>query len=244
MKFSPSVEVITFTYNESFYIDYLVKWYRARFRNLTITVFDNYSTDDTVAKAQALGCKVETWGSPHKKIQVAFRDLKNSCFKNGESDFFLICDIDELLDVSDADLVEHWPTVVRGVGYEMVGNEKTKLEEIRFGARSIFYDKCFLFRRDTVLEVNYNLGAHACKPVFVDGHQVKEYLRRNLYHFRWLSLQFVSDRYERNAKRVSDSDRRNGYSSHYFKSSEEIASEFAEVQNNSISLPVNWSPEI
>ena len=46
MKNSPSVEVISFTHNDAFYLDYLVKWYLAKFSNLTVTIFDNFSTDN------------------------------------------------------------------------------------------------------------------------------------------------------------------------------------------------------
>lgn len=127
MKNVPSVEVITFTYNESLHIDYLVKWYSARFRNLKITVYDNHSTDDTVAKARSLGCKVISWGHASHRDERLFTNLKNQCFKESVSDYFVICDVDELLDVTELDLIAKQPAAVQGIGYQMVGTNNINL---------------------------------------------------------------------------------------------------------------------
>ena len=179
----PSVEVYTFTYNDSVHIDHLVRWYSARFRNLKITVFDNESTDDTVARAESLGCTIVSRGGLEAVGIEKFIELKHRCLEISQSEYTLICDIDELLDVSDKDLLEYQPTIVQGIGYNMVGDGETDYEDIRKGVRDLFYDKCLLFKREKVLEINYSPGAHGCNPTFVQGHVSEEYLRRNLYHF-------------------------------------------------------------
>lgn len=242
MKKYPSVEVLTFTYNESTYIDYFVKWYSLRFQNLKITVFDNYSTDNTVERAVALGCQVKYWGNFDTKSEIEFADLKNNCFKGGDSDYFIICDIDELLDISDSDLIINQPTCVQGIGYHMIGDSKTKFEEIHLGVRDSMYDKCLMFKRENLLEINYEAGAHVCKPVYKEESDFAEdILRKNLFHFRWLSLDFVIERYERNIKRVKESERLLGLDYHYFVGREKLEAEYLTALESSTTLSVKWN---
>ena len=123
----------------------------------------------------------------------------------------------------------------------MVGSEEIEYEKIRHGLRDPHYDKCLMFRRDKIVEINYAPGAHSCNPLFVHGHQAGEYLRRNMYHFRWLSLSFVIERYKRNAKRISRSDRKKGYAHQYFLNSDNLAEEYYDAQKNSSILPIAWN---
>jgi glycosyltransferase involved in cell wall biosynthesis len=244
VKSVPSVDVITFTYNESLHIEYLVKWYSTRFRNLKITVYDNHSTDDTVAKARSLGCKVISWGHVSHKDERLFTKLKNECFKESVSDYFIICDIDELLDVTELDLIAKQPAAVQGIGYQMVGTNEIKFDEIRSGARDSQYDKHFMFRRSEVLEINYADGAHSCKPVFIEGPGERVILRRNLYHFRWLSFEFVLNRYKRNAQRVSEKDKAQGLSVHYFFDEQTLVTEYSQCKDSAVALPISWRSQI
>jgi len=244
VKNPPSVEVITFTYNESLHIDYLVKWYSARFRNLKITVYDNHSTDDTVAKARSLGCKVISWGHISQRDEQLFTNLKNQCFKEIVSDYFIICDVDELLDVTELDLVAKQPVAVQGIGYQMVGNNYLKFNEIRSGARDPQYDKHFMFKRSEVLEINYADGAHSCSPVFNEGSRKRVILRRNLYHFTWLSFEFVLNRYKRNAQRTSKNDKDQGFGIHYFFDEKKLVTIYSQCKDNAVVLPISWKSQI
>jgi glycosyltransferase involved in cell wall biosynthesis len=241
MKHHPTVEVFTFTYNESLYIDYLVKWYSARFKNLTITVYDNHSTDDTVVKARALGCNVVSWGDV-EFTQEQLTEIKNSCFKNSGADYFLICDVDELLDVSDLDLLAKEPSTIQGIGYQMIGNSEMEFSLIRLGARDTMYDKYFLFKKSDLLEINYDIGAHSCKPIFAEAGKRKKHLRRELYHFRWLSLDHVLNRYLRNAKRTSPSDRAKGYGFQYFLDEKNLKEEYDLLKRSATELAIDWNP--
>jgi Methyltransferase domain/Glycosyl transferase family 2 len=240
VKNSPSVEVISFTHNESMYLEYLVKWYSAKFSNLTITIFDNFSTDNTVAKAKALGCNVKSWGNKDHMSESEFAEMKNSCFQGGESDYFLICDIDELLDLDDNDLLVNQPTIVQGIGYNMVGDSDTKFEEICRGSRDSMYDKCVLFRRSHVVAINYGEGAHWCKPEFISGEIRPDYLRKNLYHYRYLSLDFILERYQKRRQRVLEEEFAMGFAVQYFRSPDEIEHEYRQAMNTSVELSINW----
>jgi len=244
VKNVPSVEVITFTYDESLHIDYLVKWYSARVRNLKITVYDNHSTDGTVAKARSLGCKDISWGRASHMDERLFTNLKNQCFKESVSDYFIICDVDELLDVTELDLIAKQPAAVQGIGYQRVETNNIKFDEIRSGARDSNYDKHFMFKRSEVLEINYADGAHYCKPVFVEGAAGKVILHRNLYHLRWFSFEFVLNRYKRNAKRTTEKDRALGLSIHYFFDEKTLVQEYSQCKDNAVVLPISWKSQI
>lgn len=237
----PSVEVYTFTYNESFYIEHFVKWYSARFRNLSIIIFDNHSSDDTVAKAKELGCQVQFWGGLDSKSELEFIQLKNNCFKKGKADYFIVCDIDELLDIDDYALFKNSPLMVKGIGYNMVGYVNQEFEKINMGSRDRYYDKTTLFRRDRLLEINYSLGAHTCNPKFEEGFDQNQIIFRNLYHFRWISLNFVKERYERNRNRVVETERLKGIDAHYFTSLELLEKEYLSAKQDAVTLPIKWT---
>jgi glycosyltransferase involved in cell wall biosynthesis len=236
----PTVEIYTFAYNESLYIDYFVKWYSARFTNLKITILDNHSTDDTAEKAESLGCDVVPWGNPDSLSNWELAWLKNNYFKNRDSDYFIICDIDEFLDISENDLLKHQPAIVQGIGYDLVGDSETKFQDLHLGIPLHWLDKCFLFKRSEIVEINFGLGAHSCKPVFVEGREIKEYHRSNLYHFRWLSLEHVIERWARNAKRIPEDERSQGIAYHYFSSPEQIQEMYDDVRARAVPIPIKW----
>jgi hypothetical protein len=252
------------------YLEYLVKWYSAKFSNLTITIFDNFSTDDTVAKAKALGCNVKSWGNKDHMSETEFAKMKNICFQGGESEYFLICDIDEFLDVDDDFLLLNQPTIVQGIGYNMVGDSDTKFEQIRRGSRDSMYDKCVLFRRSHVVAINYSEGAHRCKPEFTSSKIGPDYLRKNLYlnrylsldfileryqrrsqrilrknlyHYRYLSLDFILERYKGRSQRVLEEELARGWDVHYFSSPDQIEHEYHQAMNTSVELTINWIPQ-
>jgi hypothetical protein len=95
-----------------------------------------------------------------------------------------------------------------------------------------------------ILKINYSPGAHSCNPQFVEGYTIEESLRRNLYHFRWLSLKFVIDRYKRNSKRISEVDRKKGYACQYFLGEEELSEKYFLARESSSLLPIDWNPKI
>lgn len=175
--------------------------------------------------------------------EIEFAELKNSCFEGGKSEYFLICDIDELLDVDDDDLLQYQPSIVQGIGYHMVGDSDTKFEQISRGSRDTMYDKCLLFKRSDLVGINYGAGAHSCRPVFTPGLTVGENLRKNLYHFRYLSLNFIVERYQKRRQRKMEEDRAKGFDLQYFLSYEQVENDYHDARKTSISLTVDWSPQ-
>jgi hypothetical protein len=237
-----SVNICTFTFNDSLYISNFIEWYTARFSNLKIHVYDNYSTDDTVEKALKAGCQVTYFGdSGQYSIGIdKFAELRELCFMRSSSDYVLICDIDEFLDVCDKDLMVFNPVIVQGIGYHMLGNDSTEFKSIRLGVSDALYDKCLMFRRSKIAQINFGPGAHSCAPKFLQPYQMSSNLRRPMYHFRWLSLNHVIERYKRNAKRISPADRSAGYAFQYFQSRKMIEKDYSVLLNNAEKLEFDW----
>jgi len=238
---APSVEVHTFTFNESAYIDFFCDWYKSRFTNLKIIVHDNYSTDNTVKKALNSGCSVETFGSPdfyEEKILIA---LKNSCFKGSSSDYFIVCDIDEFLDLNDYDLIKHRPSLVQGWCWQMFNPLSLALNQINYGSRDWYYDKILCFKRSEIAEINYQPGAHFCHPKSTSsGNRIMK-LRRNMFHYRWLSFDHVLERYHRNSKRLAPSNYDKISQWHWDADERSLRQQYRHMEKSSVPLRLNWN---
>lgn len=239
-QIAPSVEVHTFTFNESAYIDFFCDWYKSRFKNLKIIVHDNYSTDDTVKKALNSGCSVETFGSPdiyEEKVLIA---LKNSSFKGSSSDYFIVCDIDEFLDLNDYDLIKHKPSLVQGWCWQMFNPFSVELNQINYGSRDWYYDKILCFKRSEIAEINYQPGAHFCNPKLTSEKFRVVKIRRNMFHYRWLSFEHVLKRYKRNSERLGPSNYEDISQWHWDADEKSLRNQYRQIQNSSVRIRFNW----
>src|SRR3990167_11265325 len=98
------ITVYTITYNESLLIQFMIDHYRSRFPDCRIVVYDNISTDDTVKIALANGCEVIPYDTNGQIQDSHYIQIKNNCWKDAKTDWVLICDMDELLDINTAQL--------------------------------------------------------------------------------------------------------------------------------------------
>ncbi len=60
------VTVHIITYNEEVMIGFCIEHYRKKFPNCIIKIYDNYSTDNTVAIAEGYGCEISNYNSYDK----------------------------------------------------------------------------------------------------------------------------------------------------------------------------------
>ena len=237
-----SVDIYTFTYNDSVYVERFVEWYSSRFKNVTFHILDNFSTDHTVDLSRSLGCIVTFFGAPGQfSISIdEFSKLRGECFQESKSDYVLICDIDEFLDVSDWDLFILKPVVVQARGFHVLGDGRIDFREINRGVYDSFYDKCMMFRKSVIRNVTFAPGAHTCELEFYNDSRQRSIIVRNMFHFRWLSLDHVIERYARNAKRISPADRAAGYAVQYFLTKKEIEAQYLTLEENATSLAIYW----
>ena len=238
---APSVEVHTFTFNESAYIDFFCDWYKSRFTNLKIIVHDNYSTDDTVKKATNWGCTIERFGSPDFYEENVLIGLKNTCFKVGTSEYFIVCDIDEFLDLNDWDLAKFKPSLVQGWCWQMFNPLSVGLNQIKYGSRDWYYDKILCFKRSDIAEINYQPGAHFCQPELTSEKIRVVKIRRNMFHYRWLSFDHVLRRYQRSSKRLAPSNYEKINQWHWDADEKSLRDQYRYIEGSSVSLRFTWN---
>jgi glycosyltransferase involved in cell wall biosynthesis len=228
------VELHTFTFNEEYMLPKLVKWYRKRLPNIRIVVHDNESTDRTLEIARDLGCEVIPFGTKGRLRNKTLMDLKNSSWKGSKADFVIVADVDEFIDVSEDFLARTDATVIRGVGINMIGNSQ-EIEKISLGVLSSNYDKMLCFKPAAIRAMNYKPGAHSAQP---EG-EVK-LGHAPLYHYKWISPEYVIMRTKLVQPRRSQQDKRLGWGVHYEMTEETIRKIHSQALAKAVSVYPAW----
>jgi hypothetical protein len=132
----------------------MIDHYRDRFPNCKIVVYDNESSDDTVSIAKANGCEVITYSTNNQISDKKYLEIKNSCWKTANTNWVLVCDMDELLDITEVDLKHEdslGTTIIRAEAYNMVNLEDNlDLPGITHGSRFSPYDKSYCFKKKLI----------------------------------------------------------------------------------------------
>jgi glycosyltransferase involved in cell wall biosynthesis len=219
--------VFTLAYNEAPFIQFMIDHYRTRFPDCPIVVYDNQSTDDTVKIAKDNGCQVVSFDTQDKFDELTNIEIKKNVWKSAETDWVVVCDIDELIDISQEDLVREaasGSSIIRFEAYDMVNLENNSdWPSIKYGVRNKLYDKLYLFNRKRTLSINYLPGAHFAGPVGDVTYSAKVY---PAYHYKYLSEDYLIARYDVFAARLSDSNRKNGWTTHCLISETQIREDF------------------
>ena len=94
------ITVYTIAYNEELIMQFMIDHYRSRFPGCNIVVYDNMSTDNTTKIARANDCEVIQYDTNNQIQDRRYIEIKNNCWKNALTEWVLICDMDELLDIN------------------------------------------------------------------------------------------------------------------------------------------------
>jgi hypothetical protein len=150
------VNVYTVGKNCIEYLPRFIDHYSQAFDDVTIYYFDNNSTDGSYEYAQQRGVVVDVF---EEYGEHTLRDFKNTIWKSHPADWHIVCDVDELLQVTQDDIasLDDSVNVIRGEGWQV------HFENPKLFFKSAFYDKCVMFK-DSVVEINYSFGAHKVKP--------------------------------------------------------------------------------
>ncbi len=179
------VEIFSIMKNEELILPFYLKHYQDRFSNCTINVYDNGSTDNSIQICKDAGCNIGIFPVYTEEL---LKDWKNNIWKNSDADWIIVCDIDELLDVSMTDLLslQEDVNVIKTQGYNMVDitEDDLPIEELPHGAPSEGYSKLVMFKNKSISEINYSPGAHTAdplpNPVFSDDvFNLLHYKRQN-----------------------------------------------------------------
>lgn len=178
-----------------------------------ITVYDNFSTDDTPEICASMGCAVSQFGTPGELNDVHYTNLKNSCWKGSGADWVLVCDMDEILYHSDLKFILkqdklYGSTIFKTRGFNMISNEMplTSWLDIQTGVPDKSYSKLVIFDPKAITDINYIHGCHEAKPA---GRLTWGSVELPLLHYRCVGgVERLINRHKLYAPRLSDVNRR------------------------------------
>lgn len=227
----------TVAYNEDMFIQFMIDHYREKFPNCNIVVYDNMSTDNTVYIAKKNGAQVIQYDTNNQINDSKYLEIKNNCWKNATTDWVIICDADELLNINQEQLLEEESrgnTIISTEGYNMVNMEDNyDLYNIKYGARATQYDKSYLFNKKYIKEINYEVGCHKSNPIGTVKLSDNKY---PAYHYNFVNIDLCIEKYKAYGKRLSYENLKYGWGNHYLNSEEKIRSEFNEIRSKAIKL--------
>jgi glycosyltransferase involved in cell wall biosynthesis len=227
------ITIVTITYNEEFILPHFIKWYRDRFPNCKIVVYDNESTDGT--KNICLSTPNLTYipyYTGNKLSDSTYLKIKNNAWKHADTDWVIVCDADEFLEVTPWNINEFddfEDRLVQGYGYNMCNVDGVEdVTQIKHGVRATQYDKTLLFNRKYVKEINYSAGCHSCEPI---GDVSKSVISLPLYHMKFINVDLLVNKYKSYASRLSDENKAMRWGYHYEQEEWLIREEFKNTLN-------------
>jgi len=231
------ITIFVMAYNEELILQFMIDHYRTRFPDCHFVLYDNQSTDNTVAIAQKNNCEIREYHTGGEVNDELLKQHKNTCWKTAASDWVLICDPDELLDITTADLSREGvlgTTIIRSEGYNMINHQDNfDLAGMTHGVRAPMYDKYYLFNKSLVKEINYVHGAHICRPFGVVKLSDQVY---KVYHYKYINLPFLLERSKMTAKRHSEINNRNKWGIQNMQSDEQISDYWNHLKDISVKI--------
>ncbi len=226
------ITVYTIAYNEEVMLPFFIKWYRERFPDCKIVIYDNESTDNTVKIALENNCEIISFNTNNKFEDAVNMYIKNTCWKVASTSWVVVCDADELLSIDQNTLIEEdkkGTTIISTQGWNMVNkDELTDIEQIQFGFKHDHQSKKILFNKEKIKEMNYDPGAHNIRPIGDVKYSEKIY---SLCHFKYLSEDYLVNRYKLLQSRLSETNKRYGWGVHYNTSEENIRQSYKNSKN-------------
>jgi hypothetical protein len=211
-------------YNEEAILPFTLDYYSSFCDK--IIVYDNESTDssDEIFKCYK-NVSVVKWKSDTIN-ELNYLQIKNNAYKNSRKDnvdYVIVCDCDEFL---------YHPNLVykleefkqQGIdmpmvkGFEMISEKfpeydgKLITKHIKEGCDNDFLNKNIVF--NPMKDVTFGIGCHT--NVSVDSFKT-ERAELIMLHYKFLSKEYVCNRYDVLEKRLSDFNKANGFGHHYNK---------------------------
>jgi glycosyltransferase involved in cell wall biosynthesis len=157
------VEIFTIVKNGQYILPHYLKHYKKCFPGCVINIFDNNSIDDSVRICRQAGAIIKNF----PKFTVALEQQhKNSVWKKSKADWVIVCDQDELVQITsqDLELLPQDINVIKFKGYNMLDiRNENKPELFNYGFHSPTYDKCLMFK-PTLLGIEFSIGSHFATP--------------------------------------------------------------------------------
>lgn len=231
------ITIYTIAYNEEVMMPFFIRHYRKMFPGCRIVVYNNYSTDATFdICAMTPKCETRMYDTGGKLSDKTYLDIKNNCWRGAVTDWVLIADVDEHLQINQESLEKestNGVSIIRAHGFNMVNlNDDLNIEGITHGVVAPSYDKFYLFNKAKIRDINYGAGAHRASPV----GQIKFSTPYLCFHYKYVNIDHMVKRHAHFASRLSDDNIKRGYGGHYLFGEERIKNEFKEARKNAIKL--------
>ena len=234
------ITVYTMCYNEESILPFFLNHY-SKFAT-EIIIYDNESTDNTVsiASKHPLVSDIKTIKTDNSIDDRILSNFKNTCWKDCISDFAIVVDVDELLyhpDIINFLSNNYNYSMFKPFGYNMISTSfpqpnKNITSQIKMGVRDILFDKQCLFKPKELIDINYDHGAHVCKPEFKSNNS-ETYFSSDLklLHYKYLGLQYILDKNKRCSDRLSQFNLISGCGAQYTYPIEEQCNDFHNKKN-------------
>jgi hypothetical protein len=227
------ITIYSLMFNEEVMLPYFLKHYQSMFPGCKIVLYDNESTDNSVAIAKAAGCEVRTYYTRGKLDDLTYLEIKNNCWKDADTNWVAVVDVDEHLQITEKDLIREeneGHNVLIFEGFNMVNLQNDlKIDTIETGVRATSYDKLYCFNKKHISAINYSPGCHGASPAGKISFSKRTYVAK---HYKYVNLNYMINRHAMFAKRLSDSNKKRGYAVHYSYPPERIKQEFENARLN------------
>jgi len=199
-------------YNEEILLPHTLHHYKTRFPKAHfIILLDTATTDKSEAVARDAGCEVIPWTANNgmdtgTDIKTMTR-MKNNIWKTAITDWILIADMDEWLEITEEQLANEdtaGNTMLHCRGLQIVGDsssltlEDIDLHSLRTGFFDIIFNKHICFKRSEITEINFTDGAHKSSEQGRVQYGKKIYMMKhmNFLGFPWFEAKMKA-RYQR-----------------------------------------------
>lgn len=225
------ITIYILCFNEEILLPYCLEHYKKRFPAAKFVVVDNMSTDTSLHIAKGYGCDIVPFDTEGWLSDLNFQNIKNNQWKYATTPWVMMIDVDEFLDINEEELsieAQRGRTIIKAEAYHMINmKDEIDVPGMTHGFRdeqtAIFYDKCLLFNRTQIQEINYNVGAHSVRPVGNVNYAHQPY---KMYHYKYLSAEYLVNRYRTYAERLSSENKKHGFGGHFTESEQNIRTDF------------------
>ena len=224
-------------YNEIKLLQFAYNFYKKRFPNAIFVLHDNGSNDGSVELAKKLGYEIILFDTNNQMDDSVMANLRNNCWKNDTTDWTMVVDMDELIDINEESLMKQQmmgTNVINTFGFNMVNTSNDfNLENIDSGFREdIIYDKCLIFNKKFVETMDWTVGCHQCNPKGTDIRFSSD--RFTLLHYKYINEDYIVNRYELLKNRQSSNNINNNWCYHYNIEQTQLRNYFKECQTKQL----------
>lgn len=202
-----TIHLFAICHNEEVLLPHFIQHYKT-IGVTKFTFYDNFSTDRSREIMKANHCEIIDYDSGGQIRDDLYLSIKNNCWKKANSQWVIVCDVDEFLHL-DGITDFHKYGIIYSKGYDILGMPPSNI-----GLPNNLYSKTVMFRPNLITEINYNFGAHICRPTS-PAPVIGSMKFATLFHYSHIDENYVYNRKQYFHKRISDFNKQMGFGTQY-----------------------------